>query len=211
MKIVYGEHCLTPKHGCSPEVILVFLSLQPSWGSVNSSPARVYTVVNKELQAQMERCHFDLIILHQSFVTSADTLTPGRFVLLATEPTIQMVLFARLHGALAYLMETTSRSLLQQTLHLVPGTFLNDPVINRWLSEYLTHHLLFALCDEVLTVREREIFRLLWSGLGKREIAEQLKISEPTVRTHITHIHEKFKLNPYQAKILALLLPESAE
>src|SRR5579875_893906 len=51
MKIVYGEHCLTPKHGCSPEVILVFLSLQPSWGSVNSSPARVYTVVNKGKRA----------------------------------------------------------------------------------------------------------------------------------------------------------------
>src|SRR5579875_1404021 len=51
MKIVYGEHCLTPKHGCSPEVILVFLSLQPSWGSVNSSPARVYTVVNSKNSA----------------------------------------------------------------------------------------------------------------------------------------------------------------
>src|SRR5450755_2910892 len=47
MEIVYGIHGLTPKHGCSPEdVILLSFSLQPSWGSVNSTPARVYTVVN---------------------------------------------------------------------------------------------------------------------------------------------------------------------
>lgn len=178
----------------------------------DSDHPEVYEVATgEELQAQMEQRHFDLMILHQSFVTSAVTLTPGHFVLLATEPTIEMFAFARLQGALAYLMENTPRNLLQQTLHLVPGTFLTDPVINRWLSEYLTHHLLFSLNDEVLTDREREVFRLLWSGLGKREIAEQLKISEPTVRTHITHIHEKFKLNRYKAKMLVLLLPESTE
>ena len=47
IEIVYGIHGLTPKHSCSPEdLILISLSLQPSWGSVNSPPARVYTVVN---------------------------------------------------------------------------------------------------------------------------------------------------------------------
>jgi len=45
-----GIHGLTPKHGCSPEdVILISFSLQPSWGSVNSIPAQVYTVVNSML------------------------------------------------------------------------------------------------------------------------------------------------------------------
>src|SRR5579875_3283725 len=75
MKIVYGEHCLTPKHGCSPEVILVFLSLQPSWGSVNSSPARVYTVVNNFLLhfarvdvflRRMKRCCSSIFPLHST-------------------------------------------------------------------------------------------------------------------------------------------------
>ena len=33
----YGIHSLTPEHGCSPEVIWLFLSLYSlSWGSVNS-------------------------------------------------------------------------------------------------------------------------------------------------------------------------------
>src|SRR6516225_3232847 len=48
VEIVYRIHCLTPKHGCSPEVlILISFSLQPSWGSVNSPPARVYTGFNR--------------------------------------------------------------------------------------------------------------------------------------------------------------------
>src|SRR5713226_6270649 len=58
MEIVYGIHGLTPKHGCSPEdVILISFSLQPSWGSVNSTPARVYTVVNtKEHLGALHAC-----------------------------------------------------------------------------------------------------------------------------------------------------------
>jgi hypothetical protein len=34
---------------------LIFLSLQPSWGSVNSSPARVYTVFNTCVDGAYER------------------------------------------------------------------------------------------------------------------------------------------------------------
>ena len=42
-----GIHDLTPKHGCSPEdLILISFSLQPPWGSVNSSPAQYTTGFN---------------------------------------------------------------------------------------------------------------------------------------------------------------------
>jgi DNA-binding NarL/FixJ family response regulator len=159
----------------------------------------------EELQAHMKQRRFDLIVLHQSLVTSSIALPPGRFILLTAEPTMPMFVFARLHGALAYLMESTSRGLLQQALHLAPGAFLNDPAITRWLSDYLAHHELFAISNEVLTAREREIFHLLWIGQSKREIAEQLNIRESTVRTHITHMYEKLKLNRFQAGILELL------
>src|SRR5436309_4527505 len=43
VEIMYCIHGLTPKHGCSPEDLsLISFSLQPSWGLVNSPPARVY-------------------------------------------------------------------------------------------------------------------------------------------------------------------------
>ena len=43
----------------------------------------------------------------------------------------------------------------------------------------------------LLTPREREVLRLIVKGLSNREIAEQLIISEVTVKTHINHIFAK--------------------
>jgi DNA-binding NarL/FixJ family response regulator len=42
-----------------------------------------------------------------------------------------------------------------------------------------------------LTLREREILRLLASGLGPVEIAGELAISRKTVATHVEHIYAK--------------------
>src|ERR1700676_2421201 len=62
VEIVYCIHCLTPKHGCSPEDLdLISFSLQPSWGSVNSTPARVYTVVNRSPVFLLAACLYDRV------------------------------------------------------------------------------------------------------------------------------------------------------
>jgi two-component system NarL family response regulator len=45
----------------------------------------------------------------------------------------------------------------------------------------------------VLTEREREVLSLLSAGLRNREIAEELVISEPTVKTHVRHVLEKLR------------------
>lgn len=42
-----------------------------------------------------------------------------------------------------------------------------------------------------LTVREREVYRLLKEGNTQREIAERLHIERSTVKTHVQHIHRK--------------------
>jgi DNA-binding NarL/FixJ family response regulator len=57
---------------------------------------------------------------------------------------------------------------------------------------------------EELTVRELEIFRLIADGLSNGEIAQELYISETTVKTHITHILQKLNLRDrVQAVVLA--------
>ncbi len=160
---------------------------------------------SEDLKEQLTSHAFDLVVVHQALVTEITILPPGGFVLLATEPDVAMLFAARLHGARAYLLDTASGTLLRQTLHLARGTFLTDPAVSAWLAEYLAHHLLLSISDEVLTAREREIFHLLWSGLSKCAIARQLHLSESTVRAHAAHIAEKLGLNRYQMKIFALL------
>jgi LuxR family maltose regulon positive regulatory protein len=44
---------------------------------------------------------------------------------------------------------------------------------------------------DLLTTREREILELVAEGLGNREIATQLYISQPTVKVHLRHVYEK--------------------
>jgi DNA-binding NarL/FixJ family response regulator len=48
--------------------------------------------------------------------------------------------------------------------------------------------------DEELTTREVEVLRLVARGLGNRAIAEELFLSEKTVKTHVANIMQKLQV-----------------
>jgi len=61
--------------------------------------------------------------------------------------------------------------------------------------------------QDSLTEREKEILRLLVQGLSNRDIAENLFISEKTVKNHISNIFRKLEVNDRtQAVVKALKL-----
>jgi DNA-binding NarL/FixJ family response regulator len=45
-----------------------------------------------------------------------------------------------------------------------------------------------------LTTRELEILRLIATGMANKQIAYRLKISEKTVRNHVSNMYEKLQI-----------------
>ena len=56
--------------------------------------------------------------------------------------------------------------------------------------------------EELLTARELEVFELLLCGLKNREIAEELHLSEGTVRIYLSTIYSKLGVNSRSQAIL---------
>lgn len=57
---------------------------------------------------------------------------------------------------------------------------------------------------ESLTARENQIAGYVAEGMSNRKIAEELDISEPTVKSHLTNIFRKLQLNDRVALVLLL-------
>ncbi len=57
----------------------------------------------------------------------------------------------------------------------------------------------------ILTTREKEVFTLLVSGLSTKEIASSLKISEKTVRNHISNVMQKLGVKGRANAVIELL------
>ncbi len=57
----------------------------------------------------------------------------------------------------------------------------------------------------ILTKREREVFELLIKNQSTRDIAEKLKISEKTVRNHISNVMQKLGVKGRSGAVVELL------
>lgn len=113
-------------------------------------------------------------------------------------------------GAIGYLLKEMSASELIDAVHLVAegGSYLHPKVINNILNEYrklAEKHLRedeafeqsLKLCRplHLLTNRECEVLQLLTDGKSNSQIGEVLFISEKTVRSHVSRILQKVKVN----------------
>ena len=109
-------------------------------------------------------------------------------------------------GALGYLLKDSGPDELVQAIHHVyRGEPSLDPSIARKLLQELSHPPKAAPTTDPLTERELDVLRLVAQGKSNREIAEQLVITEMTVRTHVSNILSKLHLaSRTQAALYAL-------
>jgi two-component system, NarL family, response regulator LiaR len=109
-------------------------------------------------------------------------------------------------GAMGYLMKDTSSEALIQAIR---DTYHNKPALQpevaRKLVADIQNQSSQAHAETALTEREVEILQQLALGRTNQEIADDLVLSERTVRTHITNILAKLGLsNRTQAVLFAL-------
>jgi len=109
-------------------------------------------------------------------------------------------------GALGYLLKDSSPDELVQAIHQVHrGEPSLEPSIARKVLTELSQPPKIPLTPEPLTEREVGVLRLVAQGQSNREIAEQLVITEMTVRTHVSNILGKLHLaSRTQAALYAL-------
>lgn len=109
-------------------------------------------------------------------------------------------------GAIGYLMKDSSADDL---INAIRDTYENKPVLQPEIARKLMHDIQGQESRKplknTLTDREIEILRQVALGKTNQEIADELVVSERTVRTHITNILAKLRLsNRTQAALYAL-------
>jgi NarL family two-component system response regulator LiaR len=109
-------------------------------------------------------------------------------------------------GALGYLLKDTApRALLQAIRDVYQGESSLHPTIARKLVSELHRPSSPPPAGEELTEREVQVLGLVAQGLSNQEIADNLVVSERTVRKHVSNILGKLHLaNRTQATLYAI-------
>ena len=108
----------------------------------------------------------------------------ARIIVLTTYVGDVQILRALKAGARAYLLKNLMHKELLDTIRAVHAGKKNlSPDASYQLAEHAT--------DDALTPGEISVLRLIAAGNANKQIADQLSITEETVKAHIRHIMEK--------------------
>jgi len=109
-------------------------------------------------------------------------------------------------GALGYLLKDSEPADLLQAIQQVHhGEPSLHPIIARKVLQEMQRPSKRPPTPDPLTDRELQVLRLVAKGLGNREIAERLVVTEATVRSHVSNTLSKLHLaNRVQATLYAL-------
>lgn len=105
-----------------------------------------------------------------------------------------------------YLLKTTGPEELFKALHDVYGGIdYIQPDLIPYLNNYLINKDIDREKIKLLTVRELELLKMIAVGKKNMEIATTLKITERTVKNHLSHVFDKLEVaDRTQAAVFAI-------
>ncbi|TCO59186.1 response regulator [Actinocrispum wychmicini] len=117
--------------------------------------------------------------------------TDTKVIVLTTYSDDESILAALKAGARGYITKNARANEIAQALHDVhSGETHFDPVVQRRLVDLATRERPTGLPDG-LTPRELDVLKLIAEGKSNSEIAQQLYITEGTVKTHVNNLFAK--------------------
>ena len=184
------------------EALVLYLAAQPSIAAVD-------TAADVDAAIRLVRRGCDVLVLDLSLGADENGLVALEalealqnlgiampVLLLRSEHDLDLIARALSLGALGYCPKTVSPAELYRAIVEVAAgrASIPDEVLEPLLHRLLDETRAAAASTSVLatlTVREREVLRLLAQGIGRQEIARRLGLSANTVRTHLRHVMEK--------------------
>ena len=124
-------------------------------------------------------------LLHESRVTTS-------VLMLTMHDSFGKIKKALEYGAKGYILKNATKNELLEAIRVVSqGQNYFHPKISHQIFEYFKKGSKPDISDGSISAREKEIIALLAQGLSSHDIAEQLFLSEHTIKTHRRNIIHK--------------------
>lgn len=166
----------------------------------------------QEALAQVEALFPDVVLMDLQMpvmdgITAIESLRASHpdvaIIILTTYKENDLMLSGLKAGARGYLLKDTDRETLIDTIQAAAsGKTLLKPEILQQVLDYQPHQKVAeAGIENPLSDRELEVLRMVAEGARNKEIAYHLRISERTVKAHLSHIFQKLNVDSRAAAV----------
>lgn len=108
----------------------------------------------------------------------------ARIILVSINDTAEDIHRALQAGAWGYIPKSCEKNAIVRAIRAVAAG-------ERYLAPELSRKLAERNLQPLLSTRETEVLHLIARGMANKQIASELSIGEPTVKSHVAHILEK--------------------
>jgi DNA-binding NarL/FixJ family response regulator len=133
----------------------------------------------------------------------------ARVIVLTTFEGDEEIVAALRAGASGYLLKDLEPAALFDAIRIVAsGGAMLAPSVTRHLLDRFAERLTTTAAEPAsrlaqLSEREIEVLRLLGQGMSNREIADQIVVTEPTVKSHVSNLLLKLDLRDRTQAVIA--------